>query len=60
METLILNAALMLSVAAIVIGVVVHLRYPRTVHKKTLYILAISFSVIAMSVNLTQYWDVYR
>lgn len=60
METLILNAALMFSIAAIVLGMVVHLRYPHTVHKKTLYILAISFSVIAMSVNPTKYWDVYR
>lgn len=60
MGTLILNAALMFSIAAIVLGMVVHLRYPHTVHKKTLYILAISFSVIAMSVNPTKYWDVYR
>lgn len=60
METLILNAALMISITAIVLGIIIHLRYPNTVHKKTLYILAVSFSVIAMSVNPTKYWDIYR
>lgn len=60
METLILNAALMVSITAIVLGIIIHLRYPNTVHKKTLYILAVSFSVIAMSVNPTKYWDIYR
>ena len=56
-EELLLNFALMLSIEFIVIGVVIHLRYPNTLHKKTLFIVAISLAVITMCVNPTKYWD---
>ena len=59
-EELLLNFALMLSIEFIVIGVVIHLRYPNTLHKKTLFIVAISLAVITMCVNPTKYWDIFR
>ena len=59
-EKLLLNFALMLSIEFIVIGVIIHLKYPNTVHKKTLFIIAISLAVITMCVNPTKYWDIFR
>lgn len=59
-EKMLLNFALMLSIEFIVIGVIIHLRYPDTMHKKTLFIIAISLAVITMCVNPTKYWDIFR
>ena len=59
-EKLLLNFAFILSIEFIVIGVIIHLRYPNTMHKKTLFIVAISLAVFAMCVNPTKYWDIFR
>ena len=59
-EKLLLSFALMVSIEFIVVGVIIHLRYPNTLHKKTLFIVAISFAVITMCMNPTKYWDIYR
>ena len=50
----------MLSLEFIVIGVIIHLKYPDTLHKKTLLIIAVSLAVITMCVNPTKYWDIFR
>ena len=59
-EELLLYFALMLSLAFIVIGVVIHLKYPNTLHRKTLLVIAVSLAVITMCVNPTKYWDIFR
>ncbi len=55
-----LNGAFMLSTELIVIGVVIHLKYPDMVHKRSLIIIAVSLAIITMCVNPTKYWDIYR
>lgn len=60
MGSIVLNVALALAVEAIVAGVIILIKYPNVIHKKTLIVIAISFAVIAMCVNPTEYWDVYR
>lgn len=60
MESFLLCVALLCSLEAVVLGVAIHVLRPNVVHKKTLIVIAISLSVIAMCVNPTQYWDLYR
>lgn len=59
-SSIVWDAALMCSLELIFIGIVIHLKYPYTFHKKTLIIIIVSLAVISMSINPTRYWDIYR